>query len=61
MIKIDPPTTYKWDVITSIFGITNANKLVKYITDSEGKKILLNEISILYSLLTNIFYVYKYM
>jgi hypothetical protein len=40
-IQIDPPTTYKWDVITSMFGITNTSKLEKYITESEGKNYLI--------------------
>jgi len=40
IIKIDPPTTYKWDVITSMFGITDLNKLeIDHVPDTEGKKI----------------------
>ncbi|CAI2163297.1 8431_t:CDS:2 [Funneliformis geosporum] len=27
MVKIDPPTTYKWDIITSMFGIADINKI----------------------------------
>ena len=38
VIKVDPPTTYKWDIITTLFGITDVSKLERHSTVSKGKK-----------------------
>ncbi|RIA86753.1 hypothetical protein C1645_740618 [Glomus cerebriforme] len=39
VIKIDPPTTYKWDIITSMLGITEMSRLEKYsvLQDNENE------------------------
>jgi hypothetical protein len=48
VIKIDPPTTYKWNIIASMFGITDVNKLRRYSTVSEGNYLFINRLYIVF-------------